>query len=253
MVGTGHCLLREWDTGGISALSLLMASCRDGGGTQERVTLPTTECHRALGSAWEEDVQGRLGGKPPSLPCKCKKKRRNQARWGPKNTAGVCMGPMHQCWGCTKGLQGAGMGAGDIPRVCTGLSSTVCCSPKLSTVGGCKAQSCCKARSRQQSQKGLTLRMEKSRRALQNLGYLRIRSWGSSERMGDAAAGKRLLTSLALGSTGRPGPDSAAPRQSYLGGLPRTRGVHFGQHTGAARRQRDAEQGNLALLLTRPA
>lgn len=64
MVGTGHCLLRERDTGGISALSLLMASCRDGGGTQGRVILPTTKCHRALGSAWEEDVQGRLGGKP---------------------------------------------------------------------------------------------------------------------------------------------------------------------------------------------
>lgn len=43
---------------------LLMASCRDGGGTQGRVALPTTKCHRALGSAWEEDVQGRLGGKP---------------------------------------------------------------------------------------------------------------------------------------------------------------------------------------------
>lgn len=53
---------------------------------------------------------------------------------------------------------------------CTGLSSRVCCSSKLTALGVCKDQSCRKAWSHQQSLSEQMLK-RKSRWALHNLGY----------------------------------------------------------------------------------
>lgn len=114
-------------------------SCRDaGGGTQGRVTLPTAECHQAQGSVREGEVRGRPRGEPlPALAaCNGEEMRWDQARWSPKDPCG--------------GLHGADSGAGGAPGLCTGLSSGVCCSSELSTVRGCRAQSCCEVQSHQQ-------------------------------------------------------------------------------------------------------